>query len=66
MKTVDLRVEGMSCGLCIVTIEGVLQEIGTKGKVDLKTSTVTVEYDENSLSLEKIKEAIDGKGYEVI
>ncbi|MDW0111172.1 copper chaperone CopZ [Sporosarcina aquimarina] len=65
MKEV-LKVEGMSCGHCVNSIESSVGEL--KGvssvKVDLAGNEVTVEYD-NEATLGQIKEAIEDQGYEV-
>jgi copper chaperone len=66
MKQVTLRVEGMSCGHCVKTIEGALKEVGASGKVDLAGKTVEVSYDEGKLQLEAIKAAIEEQGYDVV
>ncbi|MDF2958502.1 MAG: copper ion binding protein [Paenibacillus sp.] len=66
MQNVTLKVEGMSCGHCVTSIEGALKTVGAKGKVDLASETVAVEYDENKLTLDTIKEAIEEQGYEVV
>ncbi|MXQ52628.1 copper ion binding protein [Shimazuella alba] len=66
MSYVKLTVEGMSCNHCVISIEGALKEIGSKGEVDLANGTVSVEYDENKLSLDQIKEVIEDQGYEVV
>jgi copper chaperone len=66
MKNVKLKVEGMSCNHCVVSIEGALRKIGSKGKVDLASDTVTVEYNDTTLSLDQIKETIEDQGYDVI
>lgn len=65
MKNATLKVEGMSCGHCVKTVEGAMKEIGASGKVDLAAKTVAVEYDETQISLDQIKEAIKDQGYEV-
>jgi copper chaperone len=65
MKNVTLQVEGMSCNHCVATIEGALKEIGASGKVDLAGKTVTVTFDEEKVSLEAVKEAIEEQGYDV-
>ncbi|MCF6410373.1 heavy-metal-associated domain-containing protein [Pseudalkalibacillus salsuginis] len=62
---INLKVEGLSCGLCAITIENVLQELGVKGSVDLKRATVSLEYDEHHVSLEKIETAVKECGYQV-
>lgn len=66
MKKAALRIEGMSCELCVMSIESALQELGSKGSADMASGTVTVEYDESQQSLEKIKEAIEEHGYKIL
>ncbi|WP_047155461.1 copper chaperone CopZ [Aneurinibacillus tyrosinisolvens] len=66
MKNITLRVEGMSCGHCVNAVEGALKEVGASGKVNLESKSVAVEYDESKVSLEKIKEAIEDQGYDVV
>ncbi|GAB6992191.1 copper ion binding protein [Paenibacillus pini] len=65
MKNVKLNVNGMSCGHCVNAVEGAVKEAGANGKVDLPTKTVTVDYDENKVSLDAIKAAIEDQGYDV-
>ncbi|WP_126427117.1 copper ion binding protein [Brevibacillus marinus] len=66
MKTVTLQVQGMSCQHCVHSIESALKEIGAAGKVDLASNAVEVSFDENRLSLEQIKAAIEEQGYDVV
>ncbi|MFM1652925.1 cation transporter [Brevibacillus sp. B_LB10_24] len=66
MKNVTLKVEGMSCAHCVNSIEGAMKDLGAKGKVDLSNGTVTVDYDEASITLDAIKEAIEEQGYTVV
>lgn len=66
MKKVVLQVEGMSCQHCVISIEGALKEIGAAGKVDLGSNTVDVTYDEDKITIETVKEAIEEQGYEVV
>jgi copper chaperone len=49
-----------------MSVENALKEIGAKGSVDLASKRVTVEYDEASVSLDKIREAIEDQGYDVV
>ncbi|MEF3309313.1 copper ion binding protein [Paenibacillus sp. GYB004] len=65
MKSVTLNVQGMSCQHCVNSIEGALKEIGVSGKVNLKGESVEVSFDEQKVSLDQIKEAIEDQGYEV-
>ncbi|MFE6799809.1 copper ion binding protein [Paenibacillus chitinolyticus] len=66
MTNQTLQVEGMSCQHCVISIEGALKEIGAAGKVNLASGTVDVSYEENRVSIEAIKEAIDKQGYDVV
>lgn len=61
-----LKVEGMSCGHCVNSIESSVGELAgvSSVKVDLASNQVTVQYD-NAETLEKIKETIEDQGYEV-
>ncbi|WP_240417738.1 copper ion binding protein [Paenibacillus periandrae] len=65
MNNTTLQVNGMSCQHCVNSIEGALKEIGASGKVNLKNNTVDVTYD-NQLTIERIKEAIEEQGYDVL
>lgn len=67
MSQVVINVEGMSCGHCVSSVEGALSKVAgvLKAKVSLADHNVTVEYDENQVSLEAMKEAIEDQGYDV-
>lgn len=65
MKITTLNVDGMSCNHCVVSIEGAVKELGATGKVNLAERTVEVSYDENKVTLDSIKSAIEDQGYEV-
>lgn len=65
MQQVKLEVSGMSCGHCVQSIEGSLQTIGAEGKADLASKTVTVRFDDKSLSLNAIKETIEDLGFHI-
>jgi Cu+-exporting ATPase len=66
MKT-SLKVEGMTCVNCARTIEINLKRLkGVKSvEVSFELGRVQVEFDEELLSVENIKEAIESLGYKV-
>ncbi|TDF97203.1 copper ion binding protein [Paenibacillus piri] len=66
MKNVILQVKGMSCAHCVNSVEKAVKGLGASGSVDLAGGKVTVDYDEHKLTLEAIKEAIEGQGYDVV
>ncbi|MFJ7930176.1 copper chaperone CopZ [Peribacillus sp. NPDC094092] len=67
MEKMTLNVKGMSCGHCINSIEGNVGELSgvTTVKVNLDSGTVSVEFNPNEVSIDKIKETIDDQGYDV-
>ncbi|NQX46741.1 heavy-metal-associated domain-containing protein [Paenibacillus tritici] len=66
MSNVTLKVEGMSCGHCVSSVEKAVSGVGAAAKVDLPAKTVAVEFDENTVSLDTIKAAIEDQGYDVV
>lgn len=68
MKNVTLNVKGMSCGHCVKSVE---QSVGAldgveQVTVNLEAGKVNVAYNNQKVSLAKIKEAIDDQGYDVL
>ncbi|MFC4100147.1 copper chaperone CopZ [Paenibacillus xanthanilyticus] len=67
MQRETLKVEGMSCGHCVSSVEGAVKKLGNaEAKVDLAGKSVTVEFDASKVSLSAIKEAIEDQGYDVV
>lgn len=66
MANAVLKVEGMTCGHCVSAVEKAVGSAGASGKVDLASQKVTVQYDETKVTLEAVKAAIEGQGYDVV
>jgi len=66
MQSVVLKVQGMSCGHCVQSVEGAVKEAGATGTVNLAEGTVEVAYDESKVSLAAIKAAIEDQGYDIV
>jgi copper chaperone len=67
MEKVTLNVHGMSCGHCVKAVEGsvgALEGVSSVA-VDLKAKTVEVVFNQQEVTLDKIKETIDDQGYDV-
>ncbi|MFF2753312.1 copper chaperone CopZ [Psychrobacillus sp. NPDC058041] len=64
---VTLQVQGMSCGHCVNAVESNVGNLDgvNQVKVHLESGEVEVSFDEEKVTLEKIKETIDDQGYEV-
>lgn len=67
MDNITLNVKGMSCGHCVNSIErsvGSLEGV-EQVKVHLETGKVDVAFNQEKVTIDKIKETIDDQGYEV-
>jgi Cu+-exporting ATPase len=64
----ELRVSGMTCATCAVTIEKALQGVEgvEKAEVNLGLERVVVEYDPEKAGLTDIRRAVSEAGYEVV
>ena len=67
MEKVTLNIEGMSCGHCVKAVEGSVGALNgvSSVKVDLENKKVDVEFNQDEVTLDTIKETIDDQGYEV-
>mgnify|MGYP001612959483 FL=1 len=67
MTKITLKVTGMHCKSCEMLIADALEEAGvSSAKVDSKTGTAVIEFDEKKIKIEKIKKVIEAEGYKVI
>lgn len=64
----NIAVLGMMCASCSANVERKLNSLDgiSSATVSLPTRTVLVEYDDATISLEQMKEAIDGIGYYMV
>ena len=66
MKTVELRVEGMSCPHCSGRVEKALNALpGVETTVDLAAGTAKIKYPD-SVTREQLIAAITDAGYDVV
>jgi copper chaperone len=68
MEKQVINVEGMSCEHCINAITKAVKALNgiNSVNVSLKEKTVTVEYDNMKVSLDKIKAEIEDQGYDIV
>jgi copper chaperone CopZ len=67
IETVDLKVQGMTCGNCARSVERKLASTPgvRKATVDLAGARATVEYDSGVVQPDKLAGAVRQLGYEV-
>ena len=61
-----IKVEGMSCGHCVMRVKKAIEAVEgvRKVDVDLPHKQAVVEYEEGKANLEKVKAAVREAGYE--
>jgi copper chaperone len=67
MQTIQIPIEGMTCGGCVKSVTGVLQKISgvTSVNVSLEQKQAEIKYDEAKTSPAAFRQAIEDAGYEV-
>jgi copper chaperone len=68
MTSKIINVEGMSCDHCKMAVTKAVSELeGVSAvEVSLENKTVSVDFEEERLSIDAIKQAIEGQGYDVV
>jgi len=65
MKKIKIKIKGMHCPSCEALIKNALEKIWVKNiKINIKTSQVEMEFDDERISLRDIKKVIEKEGYE--
>ncbi len=67
MTTTTLSVPGIHCDHCKNSIEGALGGVAGVSSADVSVPerTVTVEFDDQAVDLDAIRDAIEGQGFDV-
>ena len=65
MKTIEFKIEGMSCSHCVQTAQEALSGLGIQAKPDLETGITKATMYE-SVSMDEIRRALEREGYRVI
>ncbi len=67
MSSIELKVDGMTCGGCVKSIQTALngKDGISEATADLDSATVKVEFDENVIQEAAIRDAIEAAGFDV-
>jgi copper chaperone len=65
MKTQEFKIEGMSCGHCVMAVKVELGELNLDN-AEVEIGKVKVDYDESNVSEQDIVSAIEEAGYKVV
>lgn len=64
---ITLQVQGMTCGHCVKSVENSVGAMNGVERVlvELNNGTVAVEYNDNEVNVQSIKDTIEDQGYTV-
>ena len=67
MRNESIRISGMTCGSCVLSVQGVLKAVNgvADAQVTLDTGLARVSYDETQTSSEQLKSAVRNAGFGV-
>lgn len=66
MKQTEFKVEGMSCGHCVMAVKKELLKLDKIKIDDVQIGKVKVSYNENEIGEDIIKNAIEEAGYTIL
>ncbi len=66
MKTYVMKIEGMSCGHCVMAVRKELSKIDNVKINDVQIGSAKVEYDDNKIDTQILIKAVQEAGYKVI
>ena len=68
MKKEIIKVEGMHCPSCVALLENDVEELNGVSNVSasLENGTLEVEFDENAVNVQQIKEVVTNCGFKAL
>ncbi len=65
MAETVIKIEGMSCGHCVMRIKKALDGIAGITEANVAVGSASIKYDESKVKMEDIHSAIEKAGYKV-
>jgi len=66
VKTQELKIEGMSCGHCVMSVKKELSKLPNVMVEDVQIGTAKVRFDETKVTEQTLAHAIDAAGYRLV
>ena len=66
MDRITMKIDGMSCGHCVSSVDKALKKIGGVKVESVAIGNATVSYDPSAVSAEQIADAVADEGYSVV
>jgi copper chaperone len=65
MAEATIKIEGMSCGHCVMRVKKALETLGGIAEADVNIGAARVKYDESRVKREDLDAAVEAAGYKV-
>ncbi len=65
MSEITLKIDGMSCQHCVMSVKKAIDGVEGVSKSDVNVGTATVDYDESKTSSDTISSAVTSAGYKI-
>ncbi|HEY5616060.1 MAG TPA: heavy-metal-associated domain-containing protein [Bacteroidota bacterium] len=66
MTTKELKIEGMSCGHCVMSVKKELSKLSNVKVEDVQIGSARVQVDEATVTDEQLTKAIEDAGYRLV
>lgn len=66
MKTVELKIEGMTCGHCVMSVKKELGKVAGLTVQNVEIGKALVEYDEATVTADQLARIIEEAGYRLV
>lgn len=66
MKTMDLKIEGMSCGHCVMAVKKELSKLTGVTVESVEVGKARVQIDETAVTPDRLSKAVEEAGYRVV
>ncbi|MEW6196093.1 MAG: cation transporter [Bacteroidota bacterium] len=64
MKSIELKIEGMTCGHCVMAVKKELSKLNLES-ADVNIGSAQIKFDESKVTIFSIENAIETAGYKV-
>lgn len=65
MAELSLKIEGMSCGHCVMSVKKALDNVEGVSSSHVEVGTATVVFDETKTNSDEIRKTVEKAGYKV-
>ncbi|HXG38846.1 MAG TPA: heavy-metal-associated domain-containing protein [Bacteroidota bacterium] len=66
MKTIELKIEGMHCGHCVMAVRKELSKLASVTVEDVQIGTAKLQIDETTVTSDQLAKAVEEAGYRVV